>query len=340
MGKLDIQNWFINGALDFWQRIGTTEANLTTSLAYYADRFKSAYAGTVTGTPTIMLNESVTPGLSHRSARVKFQRSGSTFTAAFEQRIEADNAREIGRYGVASASLQVYAPVAGCQVRMTIFTPNALDTHTTQNQIAQTTVNMATSGAWELVKFENNTIPSAAKLGLAVKFELIVPFGTDGSVQYAYFGEFMFNCGKKVKPFQMAGIHIADERNQCLRFYCKSFSLDTAPANGTSATHLGSGNGVPNGLCFAMTYRGYGYLIDNTAPRIFFPVIMRAIPTMASYGVSSGHWVWEVNGLGNYNVVPSWEQLSENGFCPRTAVGQVTWSLQIAAGHWTADAEL
>ena len=343
MNRLDTvqQNMICNSGLDLWQRSGSSAAiNLTTTPTYSApDRFKVSYAGTVTGTPQIVCEAVTIPNYSKRCAKVTYQRNAGTFTAIFEQRIEAADAKRLAMYGFASLSFQLNLPntLAGVTARATLLTPSLEDNHAVQNtMLGPNTVAVATGTAsFGQVKFENLAIAAQAILGLAVKIEVVVPTGTDGSTQSMYIGQIMFNPGKTCSGLYLpAGRNFSDEIMMCRRFYEKSFALDTQPANGSDGTSFVDPSNTWTHLI----------AIDNggataVQERKVFKTTKRAAPAMSFYGNSSGqhYYVAASSSYGWVNNYFGAGAGSTETFSGYRYLGP-TWGM--TQFHFVADSEL
>jgi len=125
---------------------------------------------------------------------------------------------------------------------------------------------------------------------------------------------------------------IGTELALCQRYYEKSFSYGTSPANGGNLSSFSTSVGLMAGI--AVNAQG-------RASSIAFKVSKRSIPTIFRYGNNAGQWRyvlpsepaswgWSVN-LGGVNV-------STEGFAVDQQV--VDGVLLVIQGHWAASAEL
>jgi hypothetical protein len=117
----------------------------------------------------------------------------------------------------------------------------------------------------------------------------------------------------------------------CQRYYEKSFSQNTAPANGASATTLATAEGAVTGLSQNRLVCG---------PTVFFKVVKRATPTVSKFGNSSADWIYGLQSstayLGGANS--GMQSISDSSFVAQQNI--VDAAAICVAGHWTASAEL
>jgi hypothetical protein len=111
----------------------------------------------------------------------------------------------------------------------------------------------------------------------------------------------------------------------CQRYFEKSFSIDTAPANGASSTAL---------LTEVNSSRIYSSgLSANDGSTIPFKVQKRATPTITLYGNSSGQWLLTTNAGTGQAIVG----LGDFGFSTYQSTGVPVAG---SRGHWIASIEL
>jgi hypothetical protein len=171
-----------------------------------------------------------------------------------------------------------------------------------------------TSGSWS----SNNYLSSTGATSVV---------GTNGAT--FYLTGVQLEAGSVATPFERR--FIGQEIALCQRYYEKSFSLATVPANGASATALATNEGSVTGVAQNRL---------NVGPTVFFKVVKRAIPLMTKYGSSSGDWIYAAQnatswtGSANSGVV----RISESSFVVDQQVADA--STILVSGHWTASAEL
>jgi hypothetical protein len=118
----------------------------------------------------------------------------------------------------------------------------------------------------------------------------------------------------------------------CQRYYCKSFGTGQVVADNVDNTQ----------------YTGTAYSVGNLfGPRVFFPVRMRAAPTVTPYqpgGVAGSPGSWSFyTGSAYFAGTTTFSSVTDVGFGPLVSTGgfMATFgSSYIITGGWSADARL
>lgn len=276
--RLD-KNFIINGGFDFFQRggsFGNSAVNISTTPTYLApDRYKVSFAGTVTGTPKVSQVASTLNGKAKWAIQYTAQRNASSLNLVMEQRIEGIEARELTAIGSAGFSIQVFSPISGTQLQLTLNYPTSEDNYTTVTQFFQSTSSTTIAAStWTQVNFTNIAVPSNAANGISVIATLIVPSGTDGSAQNYQFTQLHLNSGITIPVFSRHGKNISAELTACQRFYEKSYDTTVNPGSATgSGAVFGTGRSTD----------GFAYF------NFKFSTVKRAIGTTQ---------IWEQSGAG------------------------------------------
>ena len=135
--------------------------------------------------------------------------------------------------------------------------------------------------------------------------------------------------GEVATPFKHESF--ADSLQKCQRYFAKSYSIGTAPAENAEIGYTYT----------AVSLSG----TDVRVPFVTFPVRMRAAATVQfdepAYPLTGGSaGQWHYGGVDQYDT-PSASIQRDNGFyCSATVAGASTNSSHWTSGEWTADAEL
>jgi hypothetical protein len=345
----------INGAMVIDQRNAGASVTVPASTVYTVDRWQAyGYAASKfsvqqnAGSVTLPVGFSNYLGCTSLSAYTV----GAGEIFLLRQFIEGYNIADLG-WGTANAkavtlSFQVYSSLSGtfggalqnsAQNRSYPFsyTVSSANTWTT----VSITIAGDTTGTWNT----NNTtgISLVFSLGTGATYS-----GTAGS----WSGNNYFSAtgatsvvGTSGATFYITGVQLekgstatsfdyrpyGTELALCQRYYEKSFSQGTVPANGGSATALSTAEGSVVGL--AQNTMGNG-------PTVNFKVTKRATPSMTQYGNSSGLWLYalqtDATWAGGAAGQPT--RINDSSFVRDQQQINVTtiW----VSGHWAASAEL
>lgn len=328
-------NLLANGAMDFAQRIGATTVAIATdntSKHYYIDRWHT-YASTDTASPTIQrLAQSPT---GNNLSKYCLQWTGTNTSGACPynavQRVEAAIAKQVAG-GTASLSFWWYSDTHQF-VFWSIAGAGAEDNFSTTSGSVFGQISLI-PGKWQYVTIENIAVPSTCVNGLQLDLDFFGPnvFSTSATHRLT---QVMLTPGPKAATYSHFGGSRSDDLAYCLRFYTKSFELDTVPANGANATSFVTNSGA---ICVANcgnTSQGI-----NISQSIRFKVDMRAAPTFTKFGNNAGAWYMTQGTSGS-------DQFGSAVFNPKTgettgvnADQEVTPGTYFASGHYTADAEM
>lgn len=317
------KNYWINGALDFWQR-GTSFSS--TGGSYSTDRLRLGGGGGDEGTfsfdrtlintltdlsqlpPGIQFsgrwNQTVGPSNNgiFPSTRIEDVRTlnGKTITVSyFAKRLTGSPVLTnlVNSASIAGGVRQNFGSGGSSSVEITPSADIVMDGAVDQWVRYSFTV--------DIPVIDNKTIGANSHLEITpLRFD-----GTTGTFDYEFTG-FMVNEGSNAAPFQRAGREIEEELSMCQRYYEKSYDVDTIPG-----TSIGAG-------------RVFMVSNNNTElDRTFtFKTSKRATPTMTDFNVS-----------GITGGVVSFVNQGQSGFGLNNATAGAS---QNASFHWTADAEL
>lgn len=272
-----LANPVINGGFDIWQR-GT--ANVTTSLAYTADRWQKS---TVTAYGVSRQTTSDTTNLPTIQYAGRIQRTaGSTSTTVQELVQSLDNFSSTPFIGK-TVTLSFWAR-AGANYSSTSnsLTVNLLSgTGTDQNLFSgftgsatpiSGTATLTTT--WQRFAFSGTISSTATQLGILFSN---VPTGTAGANDWFEVTGVQLDLGtwtaSTAPTFRRSGGTFAGELAACQRYYAKSYDQATTPG---TVTVVGSLGGNPSATNF------------DTVPAIRFPVNMRGTPTVTIYSTNTG----------------------------------------------------
>lgn len=281
------RNFLINGGMEFFQRANnaTVPMNLSTTPAYYLDRFMTYYSGTVTGTPTVNQLQQSPDVKTKYAMSVALQRNASAPIIGLVQRIEGIEARDLAAAGVGSFHVWINSPIAGAQVQIVLNVPTAEDNYATISQISsQINSQVTAANTWQQFQFPNLSLPTSVANGLEIKILLLLPSGTDASPQTHLFTRACLNVGPSVSSFARAGLSYAREGRLCNRYYYRWYN-----------------DGLSGQLAAGV------FDNDSIETTLHFPVAMRATPTVSW---SSGLFVlfhpqlstnWQITSVNNTN---------------------------------------
>ncbi len=308
------KNYLINGAMDYFQR--NTSAGITGSSNYVTvDRFQVWHVSNGTA-PTSQRSTNVPNRFSRYSHQFVSPSDNVGHTLNIMQRVEAIYARELAN-NVVSFSAWVYSENA-TTVKLAVAYAGAEDNWTTQVPLTTLTATV-TTGSWQLIKFENISIPDAGFAGL--QFILSVTGMTTLNVSKShYVTQTMLNAGSTAATFARAGRTITDELNLCQRYYEKSYDDAGISANGARSM-----------------------IVPVTTPNVvnceFFMVTKRIIPTLAIYSPSGTlNRVWDISDTNSGTIVNSPVQIGTTGW--RYTNFNAALPPGVYMFHYTADAEL
>jgi hypothetical protein len=175
-------------------------------------------------------------------------------------------------------------------------------------------------------------------LGTAGSWGSSVAHGTTGSVNVAnnagatwYLTGVQLEVGSVATPFEFRSY--TTELALCQRYFCKSFRQSVAPAHGADYQR----DCVSGGLSSYTTNTAY------LCSPIFFPIIMRTVPTVTAYSSSvvGSSTTWNYyNGIWNNFATLAYEMIGDIGFRPNMTGSWSTNQDVLYYGAYTASAEL
>lgn len=328
LDKLD-KNYFINGAMDFFQR-STASVTIGASIGFQTcDRFSVGYntGGGITSQTTG--RSTVVPDVNTQySLRMSANAPTSAGSLVWRQRIESKDSIDLAGKNI-SISFWVRSESAS-RATVNISIPTALDNYTSIVAVGTTLTQTLTVGTtWQLVTFENIAIPASANLGLQVAFGLDT-FSITGSIKDHYVTNLMLNNNSSANiDFARAGRNVAEELQLCQRYFCKSVPLDTAA--------LVAGVVGPMGVFIAPT-------TTECIGAAVFPTSMRiAAPTITLLDDAGNLARIHRYGVGNHanaaNAHPG--RISENGFAGvQSTALNTAGPTNVYVFNWIAEAEL
>ncbi len=221
------QNYLINGGFDFWQRgITTNSPN-----SYVADRWLSHFgqSGSITyARDTDIPNN----GLSKYSARVY---APTGVYNRIEQRIESVNAKKL--YGkTVTFSFMAKGDSSGLSFNLQIVRPNSIDIYSGEHptagvtQISSVSLTSNMQAIWTNYSYSFVVTAEMANYGFSV-----ILFRPNTANNTFYITQAMLNDGSVAQPFVPFGGSYISDLQACLRYYEKTYDLNTAPG-----TNLGT----------------------------------------------------------------------------------------------------
>jgi len=274
-----LRNRIINGGMQVWQR-GTSFSS-PASGSYTADRM---YVGWTGAAPASVAQVTGPTGFTY-AARITGAASNTLVT--FGQKIESVNCADLASKTV-TVSVVLSASVAQT-FTWAIFYANATDNFATSTQISTGTWSVTTSAATYTATI---SLPSQAANGLQFQ---VYPnsAGAFTSGTFDITG-LQLEQGSVATPFERR--QYGQEVSLCQRYYCKTFSLGTAPGNNITST----------GALKGASRNG-----STTEPSANwkFPVSMRTEPTVTLYNTGSGtagQWSNDGGATSSANARSQW----------------------------------
>jgi len=316
------RNVVINGGFDVWQR-GTSFSG---NSVYTADRWVST-----TDTTTTWTRQNFTPG----NPITEYEP-----TYFFRSVVSG------GAYSIIEQRIEDVRTLAGQTVTLSFFAK----ANATKNLWVRLDQNFGTSGSTTVsytsldVKSISSTwnrytytfaVPSITGKTVGANSYLSVQFWFTGGSSGTQTGTFdlwgvQLEKGTIATPFEQRPI--GTEISLCQRYFCKSFPINTTPAN-----NLGTGPGGGNQLLTYNTTVGNAYSSYRT-----FPVPMRIAPVMVGFNCENAN----ANSWSLYNSSAAINSsYTTSGAFSSHATGFLASfatipSLTVSNGAWTADAEL
>ena len=316
----------INGNFDVWQR-GTSIA-MTTADAYAADRW---YCETATAaTDKTVSRQTASNNGSYYSARVAMVQDTDELLT-FSQALESQDSIKF-RGQKLTLSFWAKAGAEFVTDNSTLVCKIVTGKGTDQKVLAFTTSADAISANKTLTDtFVKHTITTTAAIASDIT-QIGVSFafthaGAGVTTNYFEVSQVQLCAGSVASPFMSKSF--ATESADCKRYYEKSFSYATTPAQSVISTQY-AGGALNTGII-------------ETA--ISFKVAKRIIPTVTFYqpadGSTSGMWSYQDNGSWVDATTMTAVDANTNTFTARiNGSGFTVYRYHSMSGHWTADAEL
>lgn len=268
-GQFSLRNKLINGAFGIDQRNAGAAQTITAAaaLAYTVDRWYGYCTGAnVTGQRVA--------GTAPNRYNYQFTGAASVTKIGYAQRIEAANCQDLA--GTTATLAVDLANSLLTTVTWTAWYANTADTFgtlasPTRTQIATGTFTVSST----LTRYSTNiTIPSAATTGIEVEFSVAAQTSGTWTI-----GRAQLEVGSAAGSFEHRPITL--ELLLAQRYYAKTFSLGTAPAQNAGATSA------------------IGFISQATQPWDAFwklPVEMRTTPiTVTTYSTNAASANWSTN---------------------------------------------
>ena len=319
LDRLD-KNYLLNGGMDIPQRIASSTVNLSTSLAYYLDRWTMKYGNAFTGTPTVKQEVASPNSYSQFCMRMDGNASASNSFYEVHQRIESMNCYDMVAVGSASYRMWIFSASA-TQATVTLSYANSTDNFSTTTQFSSNVVTL-TVGQWNEVSVDNVAVPSQGVQGVEIVVTLSA-MSVTGSSQIHRITQAAVNAGTRASRFfSRFERHVTLENHACKRYYEKSYDLYNAPGTVTSAGKV--------------SVRPPSANISTT---VFYKAEKRTTPSVTTYSTATGASGQIRNESSNADVssagIPDSNGLSSYS----TNNGNGSANLQFA-WHWTSEAEL
>lgn len=326
------RNFIINGSCAVGQRAAP---NLSTTSQYgKTDRFRCHATGTAVSAGTI--NQSVASPVGRTGNALHL--SGITITGTgiifVRHRIEAKDALDF-KNQVASFGVNVYHDVgSSINYTVTIRKATAADNFASTTDIQASSAQAVANTTGTRVVLQNVSMGDCSN---GIEIEVKIECGAVTTKNF-YLTEFQFNRGAVAMSFQPPTF--AEDLEQCMRYYEKSYNYATAPGTGSLLTagqsiSAASQPGLLMGTANSSGGRVWG--------RMEFHVRKRVAPTMAYWdmnGNASAMTVFDANAgsAAHNNTADAFRSIT--GYersCLATNSAASQW---YAACMWTADAEL
>lgn len=353
------KNYWINGNLDFWQRVGgntTTVNTATTAAPYHADRLKAESQGTTVKNYSVVRSTDV-PSLAQSGFNSTYSAlftmitgiaspAASDFVCPYEYHIEGYDYQKIhgklitigfwikgsvpGNYSLSlmnSAFNRTY---------VTTWTLNAANTW----EFKQVRIQLDTTGTWSFdtsfglrvniggyggsnyTTTNDSTWFNGVHLNLPSHTNWQATSGATLRIAQLSIVEGALGLGPT--GFVRAGDTVEDELAMCQRYYEKSYPIDVAPGS-------------------AETTNAFAYFTRPATAEanivVHFRVPKRAVPPMVSYSPDTGtvNTIRQVDGTG----APA--DRATTAFTGTISGGRLVGTIGSANGftyaHWTADAD-
>ena len=346
------RNVIINGAMQVAQR-GTSTASITGDGYYTADRWRDSLSSLGTWTQSVE-NDAPTGSGFRKSLKMLCTTANASPSAGaynvFSQKLEGQNIQQFAK-GTASAkqfavSFWVKSNVTGTYVLEIYDMDN--------NRQVSASYTVSSSATWEKKTiifpadttgaFDNDNAQSLEFnfwLGAGTTYTSGTLNTTWASATSANRAVGQTNLAAATNNYwQVTGVQLEagavatpfefeqfdTTLAKCMRYYQSGYDYGVAAGTNTG--------GQPNKTASSNNSQ-YGM-----TPRIIFPVIMRATPTVTIYATdgTAGQWTWDIIGVSAEQKASNVEVITPKGFTISSS--SLTAARNNAWGNWTAAIEL
>lgn len=318
-------NKFRNGTMDVWQR--GTSAAVTTAGAYSADGWIVKPTGA---------NASWAQVAGRKLTSFALQAIGAAGVTDMQvkQRIEGSIAAALCS-GQVTIQAQLFNDTGATVVpTLTVGRATGADNGTYTNlDVNAVNLQSCPNGVWTPVAY-TFAADAASLNGL----EIIFDFGATGAAKSFYITE----CDIRSTPGVATGLNsnpppvefrpIAGELTFCQRYFSKSFSYGTAPANAAQLVYkLGWALGTTTILT---QFLPYPVTMRTSSPAITFY-------SPSSWTATSGNWSYIYSSIQTAASSTGVGEQSDNGMSVSlTSIGLTSTGVSLVGGEWTASSEL
>jgi hypothetical protein len=334
------RNRIINGAMGIWQR-GTSFNFAANQRGYTADRFfaRSDDSGSISvsriAVPT-SANAALSPFNFYFSAQVTAG-SGAATQQVVSYPIEGVKTLSGGKAAVSVLMWADAAKIVGVQLYQG-FGGGSF------NYLTPQTISLTTVPTWYTLIFDVPPVTASfdsTTSRLQVVFYLSAGSNFNGNsggigIQSGTFNftGLQVEAGTVLSGFEFRSQEL--ELALCQRYYEKSFAIDVAPANQTTAP---------------LIYPAVGWNAQTVDAAVLFKVRKRITPAMSFFSTTDGaspvNGTWALYDGSAWQYAPSnpttAHRVNETGFTAAVTLASSGISNgvgRIVTGHWTADAEL
>lgn len=310
-----LRNRIINGNMYIAQRATSATVTAGTGVPTASTGYPAVDRFFVYSTGANVTAAQVSGSGSNRNL-LRITGAASVTAVGVGQRIEALNS-----YDLAGQTCTLSVNLANSLLTTVTWTANYATTTDTFGTIGTPTKTQIATGTFTvtstLTRYSVNiSVPAAATTG--VEILLTVGAQTSGTWDIA---NVQFEPGSAATPFERR--QYGQELALCQRYYSKSYSTGTAPATNTSEG--------------SFTYTATQTATSANQYTIYYPVTMRAVPTVTIYTPSGTSGNITDGGTTNRAVIVENTGFNSTGFYVNSSVSSVGVWLR---GHYTSSAEL
>ena len=319
------KNRIINGGLSIDQRNAGASQTITAAaaLAYTVDRWYAYCTGAnVTG-------QQIAGTYLSSQYRYQFTGAASVTSIGFGQRIE-----QVNSYDLANTTATLSCYISNSLLTTVTWTAYYANTANTFGSLASPTVTQIATGTFTVTSTRAQysaqiAIPSAATTGIQIVFTVGAQTSGTWVVDTIQLEE-----GTQATSFDYRSI--ISEIQLCQRYFEKSFSINTAVANGV-------GQSTTDG-CMLTLFNSYD-TSNGFFAQVTFQVSKRTSPTITYYrgggGVTDGVWATYDSSWTSLTSMATTTTNTSSFQTTGSRTGAFTTkTAYIGAGNWTASAEL